>query len=376
MNKHRHGSPQSHGRETRVSSTPQRLEIRRNADGSRTISGTAVVFGALSEDMGFRERIAPGAFSQSLKDHPNVLILAQHDMAQPLGSVESGTAKVWQDDRGVQFTCKLPDTSWADDLASLISDGIVRSMSFGFSVPPGGDDWTTQSDGTTLRTVNTALLYECSVVTAPAYAQTSVSLRSAPAHIREQIRAKRAADEKTKTVDAEVLTADCFIIVGDLDDPETWHLPWKFSTEEKTKAHLRDALARFSELKGLSDEVLKTAWKRLLALCKQHDIDVSSENGERGYFGSIKYDLDDDDDDDSDDSDSDGDAGDSDGTEEDDPLDFCQCRCGECRAENCDGCSLCEDDEMCNECAAFQERQRKQRESERSMYLDLIMRRL
>ena len=190
MKKQQHRSIGS--RETRVSRTSQRFEIRKNEDGSRTISGTAVVFGALSEDMGFRERIASGAFTQSLKDNPNVLILAQHDMSQPLGSVESGTAKVWQDDRGVRFTCKLPDTSWANDLASLISDDIVRSMSFGFSVPPGGDEWSLLPDGTALRTVNTAVLYECSVVTAPAYAQTSVSLRSAPAHIREQISAIRA----------------------------------------------------------------------------------------------------------------------------------------------------------------------------------------
>lgn len=274
--------------ETRTSRTKQRIEIRKGADGS-TISGTAVVWNSLSEFMGFFEQIAPEAFTQSLKDFPNVRVLNQHAMEQPLGDVASGTAKVWQDKNGLQFTCKLPATSWAADLAALIADGIVHDMSFGFNVEPGGEEWSTQADGTPLRTITAARLFEISVVTAGAYSEPSVSLRNAPAHIREQIRG----------------------------------------------------------------------------------ITVSDDESERGFFTSI-----DTDDDSDNDSDSDGDAGDSDGTEEDDPLDFCQCRCGECRAENCDGCSLCEDDEMCNECAAFQERQRKQRESERSMYLDLIMRRL
>lgn len=175
-------------RETRVSTAAQGFEIRTNADGSRTISGTAVVFGALSENLGgFRERIAAGAFTQSLRDNADVLILAQHNLAQPLGRVSSGTAKVWQDERGLHFSCTLPETSWARDLVALLQRGDVRQMSFGFAVPPGGDEWTTEPDGLLLRTVNMATVYECSVVTAPAYAQTSVSLRSAPAHIKAQL---------------------------------------------------------------------------------------------------------------------------------------------------------------------------------------------
>lgn len=85
------------------------------------------------------------------------------------------------------------------------------------------------------------------------------------------------ADKKTKRVDGEDLTADCFLIVGDPDDPSTWKLPWKFSTEEKTKNHLRNALARFSQLKGVSDEDKQKAWEKLTKLCKEHDIDVSDE---------------------------------------------------------------------------------------------------
>jgi hypothetical protein len=88
----------------------------------------------------------------------------------------------------------------------------------------------------------------------------------------------RTNDEpKTKRVDGEDLTSDCFLIVGDKDDTSTWKLPWKFSTDEKTKSHLRNALARFNQLKDVSQEDKDTAWNKLVKLCKQYDIEVSDE---------------------------------------------------------------------------------------------------
>jgi uncharacterized protein len=405
------GSARSHGRETRVSATPQRFEIRKNSDGSRSINGTAVVFNSLSEDLGgFKERIAPGAFTQSLKDNPDVIIAYQHDLSQPLGRVSSGTAKVWQDSRGLQFSCTLPETTYASNLIALMERGDVSQMSFGFAVPPGGDEWTLQPDGTPLRTVNTANLFECSVVTTPAYSATSVNLRSAPSYIRTKIKARRAADQKTKTVDGEALTADCFIIVGNADDPETWHLPWKFSTEEKTKAHLRDALARFDQLKGISADVLKTAWNKLVKLCKEHGIDVSSgdrslrtsaqdapsetditdefrcdcrcaacshgacnrctrsdcqEQCSAQHQGPSKFGARSQRDQDIDDLDEyEDETGDDDDF---DDLDECRCSCRECRNGDCDECSnaYCEDDD-CTDCA----------QQERSRLFDMVLRRL
>ena len=82
---------------------------------------------------------------------------------------------------------------------------------------------------------------------------------------------------KTKKVDGEDLHSSSFLIVGDPDDPATWKLPVIFSTDEKTKTHLRNALARFNQLKSVSEEAKKKAWERLVALCKVHGIDVSSE---------------------------------------------------------------------------------------------------
>ena len=51
----------------------------------------------------------------------------------------------------------------------------MRGQSFGFSVPRGGDEWNSDF---TERTVTEFRLHEVSVVTFPAYTQTSVSARS------------------------------------------------------------------------------------------------------------------------------------------------------------------------------------------------------
>lgn len=80
---------------------------------------------------------------------------------------------------------------------------------------------------------------------------------------------------KTKEVDGEHLTPGDFIYVGNPDDTSTWSLPWKFSTDEKTKSHLRDALARFDQDEVIPESHKDEAWAKLLRLCKEHGIDVS-----------------------------------------------------------------------------------------------------
>src|SRR5260370_32229482 len=79
----------------------------------------------------------------------------------------------------------------------------------------------------------------------------------------------------TKKVDGEDLSAHDFIIAEKADDTDTWHLPCHFSTEAKTVSHLRDALARFDQVKGISDAEKKKALTKLKHLAKAHGIDVS-----------------------------------------------------------------------------------------------------
>lgn len=84
-------------------------------------------------------------------------------------------------------------------------------------------------------------------------------------------------EKKTKRVAGEDLTADCFAYVGDAEDTSTWKLPIKFSTEAKTKRHIINALARFSQTKGIpADEKAKVKAK-IVAAAKEHGIEVDEE---------------------------------------------------------------------------------------------------
>ena len=186
---------QNSQREVRIRLAPQKFEIRKNADGSRSISGYAATFGDLSQDLGgFREMINPGAFQQSLKDNPDVLCLYGHDDNQILGRVASGTLTIAEDAKGLYFTCKLPDTSTARDLIALMERGDVSQMSFGFSVPTkNGDTWA-EVNGQVIRTLVRVVLWEISVVGQPAYTSTSVNLRSCPVNLRSRLKADEDLD--------------------------------------------------------------------------------------------------------------------------------------------------------------------------------------
>lgn len=88
-------------------------------------------------------------------------------------------------------------------------------------------------------------------------------------------------EAKTKRVAGEDLTCDAFAYVGDKDDTSTWKLPIKFSTDEKSKAHIRNALARFDQTKGIpADEKAKVKAK-IVAAAKKHGIDVSEDDAKK-----------------------------------------------------------------------------------------------
>ena len=123
------------------------------------------------------ERILPGAFSRSLKSRKrDIRAYINHDSNLVLASTRSGTLRLTEDEVGLRAEFELPDTTYARDLSALMRDGIVDKMSFGFTVPRGGDKWS--EDGR-VRELREVALHEVSVVTGfPAYEGTTAAVRS------------------------------------------------------------------------------------------------------------------------------------------------------------------------------------------------------
>lgn len=172
-------------------------EIRAADDGT-TFVGYAAMFDSPSQPLPFVERIAPGAFARSLRNRKrDIRLYVNHNSDLVLASKRSGTLRLREDDQGLRVEAQMPDTTYARDLTALMNSGVVDKMSFGFSVPAGGDEWNADGSERTLRSV---VLHEVSVVTGfPAYEQTAAAVRSLE---RLATRTGIAVDDLTETLDA------------------------------------------------------------------------------------------------------------------------------------------------------------------------------
>ena len=157
------------------------------------IRGHAAVFDSQSENLGgFVEIIAPGAFTESLAQD-DVVLLNGHDSRQPLARMSAGNLTLREDDKGLFFEADLPDTSGGRDLHRLVADGVLRSMSFGFTIEQAADESFKEGcNGLLIRRLRRIRLMEISPVTWPAYPASTVSAAG------DTIRAARSAPAPRK----------------------------------------------------------------------------------------------------------------------------------------------------------------------------------
>tara|TARA_R110002110_G_scaffold396281_2_gene611111 strand:+ start:730 stop:1785 length:1056 start_codon:yes stop_codon:yes gene_type:complete len=191
--------------EQRVNTTE--FEVREESDGMH-FSGYAALFDSPSEPLPFTERIAKGAFKRSLRSRNDIKFLWNHDSGEILGSTRAGTMSLVEDDRGLRVEGMLPQTSRGKDVAELLRRNDIDSMSFGFSVPQGGDTWN--SDGSE-RTLKSVRLHEVSLVAWPAYTATAgtVSVRKYEKIAeRADVNAEALADALGKIEDGLNITSD------------------------------------------------------------------------------------------------------------------------------------------------------------------------
>lgn len=155
-----------------------KIEIREDDDGNRTISGYAVKWEKKSHALGlffkFREQFKKGAFADSL-NNDDQRFLWSHDTSKVLGRTKNDTLRLEEDNIGLRFELDLPQTSLGNDTYESIKRGDVDGVSFGFRAED--DEVEEPDDDMMLRTVKKAKLLEVSAVAFPAYPDSEVSAR-------------------------------------------------------------------------------------------------------------------------------------------------------------------------------------------------------
>jgi HK97 family phage prohead protease len=135
------------------------------------------------------EIISRGAFDNTLNN--DIRALWNHNTQYVLGRSKNGSLQLRADDKGLFGTIKLPKTQYAEDLYELVKRGDIDQCSFGFNIL----DETVEelSNGGYRWRMKNVDLHEISVVTFPAYENTTVHARSKQI---EQIEQRKLQEKK------------------------------------------------------------------------------------------------------------------------------------------------------------------------------------
>lgn len=118
------------------------FELKADPSGGRKLHGLGAGF--LNVDS-TGDIIAPGAFAADLDEWIAGGFLGglNHNWDQPIGRPASAR----ETPKGLEFeSAELIDTAHANDVLAMVRGGVVRKMSIGFSVAPGGQKWLEGED--------------------------------------------------------------------------------------------------------------------------------------------------------------------------------------------------------------------------------------
>ena len=161
-------------KEVRQFNIPAKVEKRE--DGSiGNIYGYPIVYNRDSEDMGFIERIAPGAAKKAL-ERSDIRGLKNHDPS--LIFARQGVNLTFSEDKdGLKYEATPIDTRNYREIAEEIRSGLLTGQSFGFTVLK--DEWSDLDSDHPKRTITEiGEIFDVGPVTYPAYPDTRVALRS------------------------------------------------------------------------------------------------------------------------------------------------------------------------------------------------------
>ena len=147
----------------------------REDSGELRIEGYFAVFNSnyqITDDMS--ESVAPGAFTETLGGDIRALI--DHETMYVLGRNQAGTLELREDAHGLWGSILInPNDQDAMNLYARVQRGDVNQCSFGFDILEEETEFNGQNVHWTIKKVK---LYEVSVCTFPAYAETSVQART------------------------------------------------------------------------------------------------------------------------------------------------------------------------------------------------------
>jgi hypothetical protein len=161
-------------------SVPLRGEFREEG-GVLRFKGHAAVFDRLADLGSFRERVSRGAFATTIRSGGiDTAFLYNHEQDSVMARSGSGTLRLSEDRAGLLVHADLDrDDFDVQRIVPKMRRGDLDRMSFAFSVSnPQGGLWDDQPEdgGKPIRTLVEVRLYDVSVVTFPAYAETSAAL--------------------------------------------------------------------------------------------------------------------------------------------------------------------------------------------------------
>jgi len=152
------------------------IELRiEDGDKGKRLVGYAAVFNSLTDIFWFREQIAAGCFTDTIKED-DIRGLFNHDPNLILGRNRAKTLSLKEDSKGLRFEIDVPDTQVGRDTLTSVQRGDVSGCSFAFKTL--ADAWDYSDEEHPVRTLQKVRLFDVGPVTYPAYPDTSVAARS------------------------------------------------------------------------------------------------------------------------------------------------------------------------------------------------------
>lgn len=148
----------------------------------KQLRGLAIVFNKKSVDMGFIEIIRPVAADRLIAERPDLRGLWNHDSSLTIARYSAGTMRYEKTSQGVAVEYDPP--SWARGHVESVDRRDITGQSFGFYTLT--DDWWLE-DGIPHREILDMVVIETSVVSFPAYPDTTIKVVNADARSTWQV---------------------------------------------------------------------------------------------------------------------------------------------------------------------------------------------